>query len=163
MEIWKQPPIAKVYEALGAIADNRLKEVGPRAMSVASSSGDKFYQVEWGEDFDWVSSNDNASYWQGYIGYPIIAVLLKAGKLTYNSSVAAELKGIAWKELNTKFKNDYSLAIAEILRCLNAKGIDDESISRECERILAELKLLSLKRPGRNKKPPISGKKKKEL
>src|ERR1035441_7523817 len=84
MNIWHQPPIAKVYEALGAIADGRVTLVSPTSAQVGSSSGDKSYTVEWAKEFSWVTSNDNASHWQGYLGYPIIAVLFLQGKIAYD-------------------------------------------------------------------------------
>lgn len=44
MTLWLQPPIIKVYEALGALADDRIKVKGNTA-KVYSSSGNKFYTV----------------------------------------------------------------------------------------------------------------------
>ena len=47
---------------------------------VVSSDGTKKYRVEISADGREISSNDNASYWQGYLGYPAIAVLMARGK-----------------------------------------------------------------------------------
>ena len=62
---WKTPPVLKVLEALGALADCRVVESGPGQATVASSDGSKHYAVSWDEKERIVSSNDNASVWQG--------------------------------------------------------------------------------------------------
>ncbi len=59
----KFPPIEKILEAYTAIADGHVKLENDQALVT--------------------SSNDNASYWQGYLGYPGIAVLMLQGKLPY--------------------------------------------------------------------------------
>ena len=76
MAPWKLPPRAKVFEAFTAVADGRVRLTGPGSATVTSSGGDKTYDVEWSDDGRMVTANDNASYWQGYLGYPILAVLL---------------------------------------------------------------------------------------
>ena len=38
--------------------------------------------------------NDNASYWQGYLGYPGIAVLMLQGKLPYDKELAQQFAGV---------------------------------------------------------------------
>ena len=93
MAPWKLPPQAKVYEAFSALADGRVRIEGPGRASVRSSAGDKTYTVEWSGDFETVSSNDNASYWQGYLGYPIVAVLLAVGKLEADEAATRALAG----------------------------------------------------------------------
>ena len=122
MSIWHQPPIAKVYEALGAIADGCVTLVSPTSAQVGSSSGDKSYTVEWAEAFSWVTSNDNASHWQGYLGYPIIAVLFLQGKIAYEKAVSDALKGVPWKKINTRYKNNYDKTINEVLEQASAQG-----------------------------------------
>jgi hypothetical protein len=112
---WKNPPIAKVYEALSAALDGRVEQTGAGESIVTSSGRDKTYKVRWTEDLAAFTSNDNASKFQGYIGYPIIAVLLHLGKLPYDPGTAAPLKGIPWKELNDRFKRDYEKAIDHAL------------------------------------------------
>ncbi|MGI6218094.1 MAG: hypothetical protein ACOYIK_10855, partial [Coriobacteriales bacterium] len=76
----KMPPIEKVYEAWTALADGRVTleggatEAGTSGKAtVESSNGSKTYTVVW--DADRYASTDNATYWQGYPGYPVIAVL----------------------------------------------------------------------------------------
>ena len=77
---WKLPPAAKVYEAFGAVADGRVHLGAPGQAEVVSSGGDRRYTVEWTDDLATIAANDNASYWQGYLGYPAVAVLLAVGR-----------------------------------------------------------------------------------
>ena len=71
----KLPPIEKVYEAWSAVADGRVAlHPDERRAAIASSNGAKTYTVAWNENGSTYSSNDNATYWQGYAGYPVIAV-----------------------------------------------------------------------------------------
>src|SRR5216684_3776484 len=109
---WKLPPIIKVYEALGALADRRVQIADERSATVASSDGRKIYAVE--IEGQTISSNDNASYWQGYIGYPAIAVLIAQGALSFPRETVEALRGIPWKELNRRFHNDYARTLTEV-------------------------------------------------
>lgn len=118
----KTGPVEKIYEALSAIADDRVKfitEEGclmPTAQGVAkvtSSDGKKTYTVTWqGEDY---TSNDNATYWQGYAGYPVIAVLMLQGRLPLDRNIAELFKDINWTELNASHKRDYAAALDEVM------------------------------------------------
>ena len=94
MSTWKSPPKAKIYEALSAVAGGRVTLMGGEKAEVMSSDGTKTYHVEWSPDLNQITSNDNASYWQGYMGYPIIAVLMVLGRLEYRTEVADFLAGV---------------------------------------------------------------------
>jgi hypothetical protein len=142
-DMWALPPIEKIYEAFSAVADGRVKTADGCAY-VSSSDNKKEYTVEWNEGV--YSSNDNASYWQGYMGYPLIAVLMMQGKLKYDKTVQCCFKSIKWKELNTKYKNDYAKAADVILDRLDADGIDIEHIKEEADNIRGQLKCLDLRR-----------------
>ena len=141
----KMPPIEKIYEAYSAIADCRIV-MREDSASVASSDHAKEYAVKWEEGA--YSSNDNASYWGGYAGYPIIAVLMLQGKLKLDRFVAGLFKGINWKKLNEKHKSKYSQAVQEVLDDLKAKGNDTDAIIKNVEEVYRELESLeiSLKR-----------------
>ncbi|MBR3016019.1 MAG: hypothetical protein IKH57_02885, partial [Clostridia bacterium] len=78
--------IEKICEAYSAIADGRIA-ISDTSAEVKSSNGVKTYIVTW--DGNTYTSNDSASYWQGYPGYPIIAVLMTQGKVTLDREVAA--------------------------------------------------------------------------
>lgn len=109
----KMPPIEKAYEAYSAIADGRVEMHDGYAL-VASSDGVKTYEVAW--EGDVYSSNDNATYWQGYAGYPVLAVLILQGRLPKPTDAClADLAGIPWNALNAAHKRDYAAAAADAL------------------------------------------------
>ena len=110
---WKQPPVIKIYEALGSVVDGRIELTGDTA-KVYSSSGNKYYDVAYDHAKNAIMTNDNGSYWKGYLGYPAISYLLKIGVLEYKADIAELLKGIKWKDVNQKFKNDFDKTILYI-------------------------------------------------
>ncbi len=107
MTFWKLPPVIKVYEALGCLADGRIHIDGNTA-KIFSSIGNKFYTVTYDSTTNSIMCNDNGSYWQGYLGYPGIAYILKVGAIPYSPDLAGLLKDITWKDVNQKFKNDWA-------------------------------------------------------
>lgn len=115
--LWKQPPSIKIYEALGSIADERI-EVRDNTAKVYSSSRKKFYDVSYDPQSRAIMANDNGSYWQGYLGYPAIAFLFKAGLIDYRPEYGNLLKDIAWKDINVRFKNDFVKTLEHILNNL---------------------------------------------
>ncbi len=147
---WKTPPLIKVYEALGALGDGRVRERGGVA-EVVSSDRSKTYTVEVSAAGGEVSSNDNASYWQGYLGYPGIAVLLARGFLKARTDTTGALAGIPWKEINRRFKNDYARTAAEVARIVAERGGDFDKIRAEAESVLAALRELSPRRGARRR------------
>src|SRR5438309_5091984 len=136
IQLWKMPPIVKVYEAIGALGDRRVQIKDRRHAEVVSSDGSKTYHVETSDDGREISSNDNASYWQGYLGYPAIAVLLMRGLLQYEPAVAKSLGGIPWKELNRRFHNDYTRTLAEVERTIAERGGDPARVAAGCAVLL---------------------------
>lgn len=150
---WKMPPLVKVYEALGAIGDGRVRIEDERRATVTSSDGSKTYEVETSADGREIASNDNASYWQGYVGYPAIAVLIARGLYRAPANVIDALAGVAWKELNRKNKNDWAATIAEVEKGLEQAGHDPDAVRSEAEAVLSFLRAL---RPLRGKRtvPP---------
>ena len=154
MAIWNVPPKAKIYEALSAIADGRVNIIGDTKAEVVSSSGNKTYLIEWSDDFSKITSNDNASYWQGYLGYPILAVLLTLDRLQYSKEIASHLAGVYWKKINTKYKNDWDKAVGAVLESLREKGSDIESINAEVDNIMEQVNNLSLEKLPSRQTPP---------
>lgn len=110
----KLPPLEKVYEAYSVLADERF-DLAPDHLTVRSSDGTKEYTVTW-DDAGHYRSNDRATYWQGYAGYPVIAALLLQGRLPLDEEVAAGFAGIPWKALNDACKRDYAAAASEAFR-----------------------------------------------
>ena len=141
----KMPPLAKIYEAYTCIADKRIKLEENRAL-VSSSDGKKNYTVKW--QGNCYVSNDNASFWQGYPGYPILAVLMLQKRLPFKEEIISlneDLKyvilHINWHELNLKYKRDYEKAVDEVLSKIN---YDTNEIKKETEKIYEELKNLPI-------------------
>ncbi len=143
---WTMPLVVTVYEALSAVADGRVRLLGPTNAEVVSSTGARTYALAWSEDGCTYSSNDNASYWHGSMGYPIIAVALARGQLAYDSAIAAQLAGIPWKALVDAAKHDYGEALEVALRGVEATGGDRATITKHAEAIYADLSELHLER-----------------
>jgi hypothetical protein len=156
-EAWKMPPPIKVYEALGAIGDGRVRLEDEYRALVESSEGDKTYDVEISGDGREISSNDSASYWQGYLGYPAIAVLLIRGLYRPPANVIDALAGIPWKEINRRFKNDYDKTLTEVNQTVEASGHDPDAIASEVESIMEALRKLAPMR-GKRRRPPSEAK-----
>ncbi len=153
-DAWKLPPVAKVYEAFGAVADGRVRLTGPGRAEVDSSGRDRTYSVEWSADLGAIAANDNASYWRGYLGYPAVAVLLAIGALHADESVVGLLAGVPWHDLNVRFKRDYDAAVDSVLADLEQKGADRAGIVAEADGVLTQLAALGLERPARRRRPP---------
>ena len=151
---WKVPPKAKIYEALTAVADGRVKLTGGETAEVLSSDGAKTYIVEWSADLRQITSNDNASYWRGYIGYPIIAVLMALGRLDFDGTVAQVLSGIAWKQMNRRFRNDYDKAVESVLLNLDVEPGLRRRVASEVDKIFIQLEKLNLEALPRRRRPP---------
>ena len=152
MAPWKLPPRAKVFEAFTAVADGRVRLGGPGSATVTSSAGDKTYDVEWSEDGRTAAANDNASYWQGYLGYPVIAVLLARGELRAGEDAVAALAGVPWHELNKRYRRDYDAAVAQVLGSLPKDCA--ALVERQVDDVVAQLAALGLQRAGRGRRPP---------
>ena len=116
----KMPPIQKILEAYTAIVDKHVELKNNEAL-VTSSNGAKTYTVSW--DNDIYHSNDNATYWQGYAGYPIIAVLMLQGKIPFDQKLADNFASVNWNEVNAKFKRNYAKAASEVIK---KKGLDEK-------------------------------------
>lgn len=148
----KPSPIAKIYEAYSALADGRVLKAGENVYHIASSDRAKTYTVR--KDGKIYSSNDNATLWQHYAGYPILAVWMTEGILPYDASLLSYFRGIPWKKLNTENKNDYAKAIQEAFKDQNPEVID--KISSACEELLKKASALDFEVKGNREKllPP---------
>ena len=134
----KFPPIEKVYEAWTALADGRVALHDGYA-DVSSSNGEKSYVVRFSGDQ--YSSDDNATFWRGYPGYPVLAVLMLQGKIPYDAGEAANWKNINWTQTNKKNKNNYAAAVAEIAR---ERGIDMGVASAAAQKVMDALESLPI-------------------
>lgn len=150
----KLPPLSKVYEAWSAVADGRVAlHPDERRATVASSNGAKEYAVSWSEDGTAYSSNDNATYWQGYAGYPVIAVLMERGALPLDRAVADEFADVNWTELNAAYKRDYAAAVAHVVE---ARGLDEARVQEAARAVHDALRALDLVMKRASIKPPAA-------
>lgn len=137
----KMPPREKIHEALTAIVDERIiLDNENNKAEVFSSDRSKKYLVSWNDNE--YSSNDNATYWQGYPGYPVIAILLLQNKLKLNKDILVYFKNINWKKINEEFKRDYAKAVESIY-----EGIDKDKvgyIEDEINKVYSELEALNI-------------------
>lgn len=116
-------PIAKIYEAWTAITDNRVyispqSTIEEGSATVESSDGAKSYDVRWRERGSIFSSTDNATYWRGYTGYPIVAILMIQGRIPFDIRSARLFSNTNWNLLNRQYKRDYNAAIDHASRDL---------------------------------------------
>lgn len=114
----KLPPIEKIPEAWTAVTDGRVHPQGDihaaeGVAEVASSDGAKTYTVTWQENV--YTSNDNATYWRGYPGYPVLAVMMLQGCLPLDTDVARMFADVNWTELNGRYKANYAAALDELI------------------------------------------------
>jgi len=153
---WTKPRLAKIYEALGAVADDRVElNESKNEAKVFSSSGSKYYTVSWNDDFSQMMANDNAAYYVGELSYPMIAVLLVKGKVSFNSEIISKLKNIKWKDINKKFKNDYEKSVAFVLSELESTGVNTNDIQTEAVRIHNNICPLDIDLFGKRRMPPL--------
>jgi len=150
---WSTPPAIKIYEALGAIADGRV-EVDGNTAKVYSSSGNKRYEVIYEPQLKAITSNDNGSFWQGYLGYPMVAFLMLKKLISFDSKMAGWLKGIHWKDINTQFKYDFAKTEEFVRQEMQDRGADLTSFDVFKDRVIAEIKLLGLNKLITNARPP---------
>ncbi|MCE4623258.1 MAG: hypothetical protein F7B11_00725 [Caldisphaeraceae archaeon] len=126
MQSLRLPPRIKVLEASGSIADERIKieraSENEILATVISSEGDKKYKVVIKRDGETYKaySNDNGTKLRGYIGYPIIAVLMVSNILPRDRNVEEALKGVEWRKLNEKYKK-YAMVENIVLRSAEKK------------------------------------------
>lgn len=84
---------------------------------------------------------DNASYWQGYLGYPGIAVLMLQGKLPYDKELVQQFAGVDWNKINQEYKRNYAQAADAVM---TAKGIDKKKAETELHHVYDALKQLPI-------------------
>lgn len=174
---WELPPEFKVYEALGALADNRIElvnknekltlEDNPSKEKVVvendeniiearqfSSTKNKFYTIKYNPATSQIMTNDNATWFVGYLGYPALSLLLYIGSINFNKDILPYFKNIPFKEINQKNKNVFSKTQLEINKILEDKGLSTKLIETEVSSIFNQLANLALKPLGKKVRPP---------
>ncbi len=137
--MFKVPNKSKIAESYTAIVDNRITIFENEAI-VKSSNGDKEYLIKWKDNLYY--SNDNSSYWQGALGYPVIAVLMLQNKLSLNKDILKYFKNINWNKLNKENKRDYDLSLEGIIEMFSPS--EKEKIYNEINKVYEEIKLLNI-------------------
>ena len=139
MKMLKLPPKEKIPEAYTALEDNRIKLLKNQAI-VGSSNKEKEYFIQWQGNVYY--SNDAATYWQGYLGYPVIAVLMLQKKITWKKEISAYFKNVNWHEINLANKRDYKKALEYVIE----KNSEEEKkkIYNEINRVYEEIKKLDI-------------------
>lgn len=135
------PPIEKIYEAYSALADNRICVEDNEAF-VESSDCSKKYKVQWRENI--YSSTDNATYWQGYAGYPIISILIQQKKLLLDESVIPYFSKVNWNDLNKKHKRNYNAALLEVYEQKKLSEREIQKIENVTQLVFEQLKNMDI-------------------
>ena len=136
----KLPPPEKAAEAYSAIADGRVTLFAAEERAeVISSDGEKKYAVAWRGNV--YTSTDNATRWQGYAGYPVLAVLMLQGRLPLDREVAALFSGINWTELNRTHRRDYAAALDAVVR---ARNMDAAAVRAAMDQVFERLSALDV-------------------
>ena len=154
--VWlRAPPRIKVLEALGAIVDGRveLASKDKKFARVRSSLGDRVYTVYVDVVKGEAYSDDNGTRYRGYIGYPIISLLMLQGALPFDQEIAEALKGIPWKELNEKYKK-YTVVEKIVLSEAEKRGVKPDKVREFVDKVYRELKRIKLRKL---EKPPALG------
>lgn len=138
----------KVYEAFTAVVSNRIEVVENNSerliAEVFSSSKDKFYTVNFDKQTKRISSDDNSAYFQHTLSYPMLASFMKTEIISFDQDIANLFENIEWKKINTKFKNNYQLAVDSVIENLK---LDPELIIKikiEVEKVAGEFNKLLL-------------------
>jgi hypothetical protein len=144
MRVLRQPPRIKVLEALSAVADGRVERLGPGMYLVRSSDGSRTYRVYVDPSRGLAYSDDNGTHYRGYIGYPIIAVLMLEGVLRYEPRLGEALRGIPWRRLNETLRR-YALVEQEVKKLARERGVDPAGLDRYVEETMKKLRGLRLR------------------
>jgi len=138
------PPRIKVLEALGAIADERIKLLSDKKARVVSSDGSREYSVHVDLEKGVAYSSDNGTRLRGYVGYPIIAFLMLRGILPYDPDIAKAMKGVPWRMLNERYKR-YSIVESIVKERAKKMGIDPSYVDGFVDRVMEELRRIRLR------------------
>ncbi|MDO8609031.1 MAG: hypothetical protein Q7R95_00630 [bacterium] len=151
--LWKEPHINKVYEALSAIADKRISLVSKTEATLMSSSGKKSYTISFDPKTGAMMSNDNSAYWTDSLSYPMIAFLMMTNRLAYDKKYLIYLVDIKWKDINTKFKDDFGKSTEYVLSDLKSKNYPVDEIKSDVEKIYSLVCDLKIEQFGPKIKP----------
>ena len=142
------PPRIKVLEAAGALGDGRvvILETGDLYKArVTSSTGERVYRVlvDLEDGRGRAYSDDNGTRYRGYVGYPIIAVLMAAGVLPRDPGIERVLSRVPWKVLNERYRR-YSVVERIVLERASRRGVPESRVLAYVEDVMDALSGLEL-------------------
>jgi len=141
-----KPPRIKVLEAAGAIGDGRILIVSNSKAIVRSSMGDREYKVVLvpGDSGAYrVYSNDNGTIHRGYVGYPVLAFMMKTGILPMDNDVVRAMTNIPWKELNERYQK-YSIVESIVISRAEKLGVSRNIIDDYINIVFKKLGLMKV-------------------
>lgn len=140
------PPRIKFLEALGTVADGRVRVVSDVEAEVTASEGDRVYRVFLDVDGGVADSDDNGTRYRNYVGYPIIAFLMVKGLIPYEGRLGEGLKGLRWRSLNERYKS-YRIVEAYVKRLLAGMGVKPAEVDRFIDSAYKSLSAIKLSKP----------------
>ncbi|BAA80690.1 hypothetical protein APE_1689 [Aeropyrum pernix K1] len=137
----RRPPAIKVLEAAAALGDRRVRilaggSAGVWVARVSSSGRPREYLVvvePRGAGQVYAYSDDNGTRFRGYVGYPILSLMMAAGLLPRDEEIERLLSGVNWTLLNERMRS-----YAKVLEHLRKTRIPGEKWGR-VERFMAEV------------------------
>jgi len=88
-------------------------------------------------------SDDNGTKYRGYMGYPILSLLMIEGILPIDRALAEALKGIPWKQLNEYFRK-YSLVEEYVKNYVKKRGVRPDQVDSYVSAVISALKHIKL-------------------
>lgn len=146
MKLLTKPPRIKVLEAAGAVGDGRVLVVSSTRATVKSSMGDREYTVilvNVSGDVYRAYSDDNGTIYRGYVGYPILAFMMKMGILPLDNDVVRAMSNVPWKELNERYKK-YSIVENIVIARAEKLGVSRSTVDDYVNIVLKKLGLLKI-------------------
>jgi hypothetical protein len=140
------PPRIKFLEALGTVADGRVRVISDSEAEVAASEGDRVYRVFLDLDGGLADSDDNGTRFRNYVGYPIIAFMMVKGLIPYVPKIGDLLKGVRWRSLNERYKS-YRVVESHIKEMLAGKGVEPVEVDRFIDEAYRRLAGIELRKP----------------
>ena len=94
------------------------------------------------------------TYWQGYAGYPVIAVLMLQGRLPLDRAAADGFAQVDWTDLNERCKRDYAAAVRAVVDERSLDAVRVEAAARKAFDALGALDIVVKQGSARPPKSP---------
>jgi hypothetical protein len=80
-------------------------------------------------------------------------VMIARGLIRADETAARALAGVPWKQLNTRYKNDYERTLEDVMRQAEVRGFDPDAIRAAANKVLEAVCTLA-PRQGPRRRPP---------